>query len=100
MCRIYGRDPAQGPPSRVEHRALHPPEEWAGLMAATARAIREQSDVAYNARVVCPDGSSKHIRLVGHPVVNAAGEAVELIGTAIECTEQHRAERSSSAKEP
>ena len=31
MCRIHGRDPAQGPPPFEEDRALQPPDDWAGL---------------------------------------------------------------------
>jgi PAS domain-containing protein len=58
-------------------------------MESAERSVRERVDIDYTIPFVCPDGSSKHIRIVGHPVVNAAGEVFELFGTAIDITEQH-----------
>src|SRR2546421_7237169 len=35
--------------------------------------------------------SAKYIHVVGHPVVNASGDVIELVGTAMDVTEQHEA---------
>lgn len=91
LYRIAGRDPALGPPSIEEDRSLHPPEDWAGLTEAANRAARNRSRFEYNSRFVRPGGSFKNIRIVGHPVLNAAGEVVQLAGTTIDVTEQVQA---------
>lgn len=91
MCRIHGRDPAQGPPLFDEDRALHSPEDWAGLMAAAEKSIRDKTDIDYDSQLFFPDGSTKNIRIVAHPVVNSLGEVVQFVGTTIDVTEQHRA---------
>jgi formate hydrogenlyase transcriptional activator len=91
MCRIHGRDPGQGPPPFEEDRALQPPEDWAGLMAAAEKSIRDKTDIDYDSQLRFPDGSIKNIRIVAHPVVNSAGDVVQFVGTTIDVTEQHRA---------
>ncbi|HXA75500.1 MAG TPA: PAS domain-containing protein, partial [Candidatus Acidoferrales bacterium] len=91
MCRIHGRDPAQGPPPFEEDRALQPPEDWAGLMAAAEKSIRDKTDIDYDSQLRFPDGSIKNIRIVAHPVVNSAGDVEQFVGTTIDVTEQYRA---------
>jgi len=91
MCRIHGRDPAQGPPLFEEDRALQSPEDWAGLMAAAEKSARDKTDIDYDSQLLFPDGSTKNIRIVAHPVVNSAGDVVQFVGTTIDVTEQHRA---------
>jgi formate hydrogenlyase transcriptional activator len=91
MCRIHGRDPAQGPPLFEEDRALHSPEDWAGLMAAVEKSIRGKADIDYDSQLRFPDGSIKDIRIVAHPVVNSAGDVVQFVGTTIDVTEQYQA---------
>jgi PAS domain-containing protein len=78
--RISGLDPAKGP-SAEEIRALHTPEEWARLMGVIDRAMEDKADYQTDTELVLPDGSTKDIHIVGHPVVNASGEVVELVGT-------------------
>lgn len=90
MCRIHGRDPAQGPPLFEEDRALQSPENWAGLMAAAEKSARDKTDIDYESQLFFPDGSTKNIRIVAHPVVNSVG-VVQFVGTTIDVTEQHRA---------
>src|ERR1700678_2210373 len=91
MCRIHGRDPEQGPPSVEEDRALHSPQDWAGLMDAVQRAVRERVDVDYDSRLHFPDGATKYLHIVAHPVVDASGDVVEFVGTTADVTEQRNA---------
>ena len=90
-CRISGLDPAQGHPSVESERAAHPPEDWSRLMETVDRAIREKSDFQTESRLVFPNGSIKHLRMVGHPVLNAAGDVVELVGSTTDVTEAKQA---------
>jgi formate hydrogenlyase transcriptional activator len=94
MCRIHGRDPAQGPPLFEEDRALQSPEDWAGLLAAAEKSAREKTDIDYDSQLSFPDGSTKKIRIVAHPVVNSDGDVVQFVGTTIDITEQHRAKEA------
>jgi PAS domain S-box-containing protein len=91
LYRMARRDPAQGPPTIEEDRLLHPPEDWAGLIAAADNAVRSRSGFEYDSRFAFPDGSYKNIHIVGHPVLNDAGEVLELVGTTIDVTEQFQA---------
>jgi formate hydrogenlyase transcriptional activator len=91
MCRIHGRDPSQGPPLFEEDRSLQSTEDWAGLMAAAEKSARDKTDIDYDSQLIFPDGSTKNIRIVAHPVVNSDGDVVQFVGTTIDMTEQHRA---------
>jgi hypothetical protein len=39
-----------------------------------------------------PDGTTKYIQEIGHPVYDAAGEIVEFVGTDMDITDRKRAE--------
>lgn len=91
MCRIHGRDPSQGPPLFEEDRSLHSTEDWAGLMEAAEKSTREKTNIEYGSQLLFPDGSTKNIRIVAHPVINSDGDVVQFVGTTIDVTEQHRA---------
>jgi PAS domain S-box-containing protein len=43
-------------------------------------------------RIVLPDGTIRHLHTIGHPVLNASGDLVEFVGTAIDVTERKRGE--------
>src|SRR6201993_4202377 len=51
----------------------------------------QKTDYEANYRIVLPDGTIKHLRAVGHPVLNESGDLVEFVGTAIDVTEQAQA---------
>jgi PAS domain S-box-containing protein len=38
-----------------------------------------------------PDGTTKHVDSVGHPVLNSEGEVIQLVGTNVDVTEQYEA---------
>jgi signal transduction histidine kinase len=92
-CRMFELD--QGDPAsfQVFRDRIHPEdgprvdEEW-------ERAIRDKADVEAEYRVVLPEGGIRHLYSVGHPIVNASGEVVELVGTVMDVTERKRAERA------
>jgi PAS domain-containing protein len=53
--------------------------------------MREKTNIEYESQLLFPDGSTKNIRIVAHPVVNSDGDVVQFVGTTIDVTEQHRA---------
>jgi C4-dicarboxylate-specific signal transduction histidine kinase len=93
-CRISRFDPVKGHPTLDEYRRLHAPEDWEKLMEAFQRAIRDKADFETDSREVLPDGSVKFLHIVGHPVLNAAGEVVELVGSTMDVTERKQTEEA------
>ena len=92
MYRIFGFDPDPTPPSRMEVvRRLHP-EDALHHPRVVERAIRDGTDFEIDYRLLLPDGAAKYIHVVGHPVVNASGDVIELVGTAMDITERKRDE--------
>jgi PAS domain S-box-containing protein len=86
---LFGFDPAEGDVPLQAFRDRIIPEDRPRNIEAASRAIREKVDFEVVFRIALPDGSIKHIHSVGHPVVNSAGEVVELIGTHLDVTEQY-----------
>ena len=81
MCRIHGRDVAQGPPSIDEYRAFYRPEDWSGWLAAVQKSIQDKTGIDFDCRLELPNGLGKHIRTEGHPILGAAEEVTEIIGS-------------------
>jgi PAS domain S-box-containing protein len=89
--RIFGLDPDRKPPSYMEvARRLHP-EDSPYYTHVVEQAIRDRADFETDYRLLLPNGTAKYIHVVGHPVVNASGEVIELVGTVMDVTEQHEA---------
>jgi PAS domain S-box-containing protein len=91
--RLFGLDPRSDSPSfETAYQRIHP-EDRATFNKAVDRAIRERSDFEVDFRTVLPDGSTKYLRSVGHPVFNSSGELVEFVGTGMDVTERRLAEK-------
>lgn len=93
-CRISNFDPAKGHPTLEEYRQLHAAEDWEKLMEAFKYAIRNKLDFETDARETLADGTVKYLHIVGHPVLNAEGEVIELVGSTIDMTERKRTEEA------
>jgi PAS domain S-box-containing protein len=90
--RIYGFDPEEGMPvweKRLER--VHPADraKWQG---AIEQAIVEKSLYDVEFRTLLPCGAVKYIHTIGHPVLNAAGDLVQFVGTSTDITERKRGE--------
>jgi len=91
MFRIFGLDPGPTPPSYLDVVPRLHPEDAHHNTDVVERAIRDRTDFENDFRLLLPNAATKYIHVVGHPVVNASGDVVELIGTAMDVTEQHEA---------
>ena len=91
-CRISNFNPAGGHPTLEQYRQLHTPEDWDRLMEAFQRAIREKADFETDSREILADGTVKFLHIVGHPVLNAAGDVIELVGSTMDMTERKKTE--------
>jgi PAS domain S-box-containing protein len=91
--RLFGLDPESNSPSfEAAYQRIHP-EDRVTFDKAVERAIREKSDFEVDFRIALPDGSTKYVHSVGHPVFGASGEVVEFVGTGIDVTERRQAEK-------
>jgi PAS domain S-box-containing protein len=91
--RLFGLDPESDSASfDAAYQRIHP-EDRATFDKVLERAIRERSDFEVDFRTVLPDGSTKYLRSVGHPVFSASGELVEFVGTGMDITERRQAEK-------
>jgi PAS domain S-box-containing protein len=89
--RIFGLDPERTKPTfEIFLNRLHP-DDRESVQETLDRAIREQSDFERDYRVVRDDGTIRRVHVVGHPVINAAGQLTEFVGTHVDITEQHEA---------
>lgn len=92
MFRIHGFDPQQGPPtSEVFLERLHP-DDRESVRAIMLRAASERTEYEVEHRVIRPDGTTRHIHAIGHPVLNLSGNVVEYVGSAVDSTERKQAE--------
>jgi PAS domain S-box-containing protein len=91
MYRIFGLDPGLTPPSYLEVAQRLHPEDARHYTSVVEQAVRERTDFEIEFRLLLPNGAAKYIRAVGHPVVNVSGNVIELIGTAMDVTEQREA---------
>src|SRR5712671_2351624 len=89
MYRIFGLNPDPTPPLEVGRR-LHP-EDAPYFTEVVEQAIRDRTDFEADYRILLPNGGTKYIHAVGHPVLNASGDVIELVGTLMDVTEQHEA---------
>jgi len=92
-ARILGLDP-DGAPFSAKHldQIWHQDDREYATQTVDA-AMREKRSYELHVRVVRPDGSIRHVRCLGRPVFNAAGELVEYVGIMIDVTARKRAAR-------
>jgi PAS domain S-box-containing protein len=91
MYNLFGFDPGQGDVPLQAFRDRIFPEDRPRNIEAASRAIQYKADFEVDFRIAFPDGSTRRVHSVGHPVVNSDGEVVELIGTHLDVTEQFEA---------
>jgi PAS domain S-box-containing protein len=91
--RLFGLDPKNDSLSfETAYQRIHP-EDRAIFNREVEQAILNRSDFEVDFRTVLPDGSTKYVHSVGHPVFDASGELTEFVGTGMDITERRRAEK-------
>lgn len=87
--RIFGLDPATSKLTLDTVLSRTHPDDRSAFAETIQKAIRDASDFESDFRIILEDGSIRYIHVLGHPVKNAAGNAVEFVGTHMDVTEQH-----------
>ena len=92
--RIFGLDPQQGLPTRdLPLERIHP-DDRDKVLQAFERVIHQKVDSEAEYRIVLPDGTLKYAHSIGHPVLKANGDLVEIVGTTVDITERKRTEEA------
>jgi len=94
MFRLFGFDPQQGIPKWEQWVQRIHPEDRDKFTMAGDRTFLEKVHCDVEFRAVKPDGTVKHIHGIGHPVLGASGELVQVVGTMVDVTERKRADEA------
>src|SRR5713101_511007 len=90
--RLYGFDPEKGIPSFEEMVQRMHPEDRPRVVESAERANSAGKDFEAQFRLLLPDGTTRYVHGVGHPVFNASGATVEFVGILMDVTERRLAE--------
>jgi len=90
--RLYGFDPERGIPSFEEMIQRIHPEDRPRVAEIAERANCAGKDFEAHFRLLLPDGTTRYVHGVGHPVFNASGAPVEFVGILMDVTERRLAE--------
>jgi PAS domain S-box-containing protein len=90
--RLYGYDPERGIPSFEELVQRMHPEDRPRVVEMAETSNREGKDFEAHFRVVLPDGTTKYVYGVAHPVFNPSGDVGEFVGILMDVTERRRAD--------
>ncbi len=88
MFRIVGLPPSGNPPPMDKVAALFGPETWARIAEMFQAAGAGRTAIDGEFPLISNDGVERTVRIVGHPVIGAAGAILEFVGTVIDITEQ------------
>jgi PAS domain S-box-containing protein len=94
--RIFGYDPATEPTLEFIHQRTHP-EDRPLVQQVIDRVLQERRDFDFEHRLLMPDGSVKHIRVVGHASTQDEPGALEFVGAVTDISERKRAEEEHRA---
>ena len=90
--RIYEFEPDKNEHVWDERLKRIYPEDVPEWQAAVDRAIGEKSDYELEYRLILPNGTTKYVHLVGHPILNSSGDVVQFMGSVTDITERKHAE--------
>lgn len=88
--RIFGLDSRRGIPTREEALERIHPDDREIVKEAFERAVRDSVDSEAEYRLVHPDGTIRYAHSIGHPVLDANGILIEIVGTTADITERKR----------
>jgi PAS domain S-box-containing protein len=90
VFRVYEVDLQESPPAiELLLERVHP-EDRDRVRELRMKGARDKVEHVIDYRLLLPDGTIKYIHSIRHPVLNAAGDIVEFVGTSMDVTEQVR----------
>jgi DNA-binding NtrC family response regulator len=91
--RIFQYDRTTTPTVELILQRVHP-EEAAFVRQTIERASLDGTDFDFEHRLRMPDGSVKHLRVVGRPSKDESGKLLEFIGAVMDITERKQSEEA------
>ncbi len=91
---IMGFDPGEGVPSLQRFLEAVHPDDLPRLRERFQSVAGELTNYETEYRIIRPSGEVRDLRVIGHPVVDSAGNFLEYVGTSIDITERKRAEEA------
>jgi PAS domain S-box-containing protein len=92
VFRLFGFDPKEDAASAQAIQARIPPEDLQRLGDVVRQAVQEKgTHFEFDFRIALPDGATRRVHSVAHPVIGGDGEVSEIIGTHMDVTEQFAA---------
>jgi PAS domain S-box-containing protein len=86
--RIYELDPSLRPTLELMHGRIHP-ADLPAFEQTVRRAAEAVVDIDLEHRLLLPDGTVKHLQVVGH-VASPPGAPLEYVGTVMDATDRKR----------
>jgi PAS domain S-box-containing protein len=93
LLRIFGLDARTAHPNRETFFQLIHPEEQEGIRQKFDRAVEMRTHYEAEYRIIRADGALRYIEILGHPVLNEAGDLDEYVGTVMDITERRISEK-------
>jgi PAS domain S-box-containing protein len=90
--RIFELDAHEDSRTREAVSRLIHPEDWPRVNEAFEKSVHEKVDTSSEFKIRLPSGTVKHVHVIRHPVLNDAGDVVQVVGSVIDITERKRAE--------
>jgi PAS domain S-box-containing protein len=90
--RLYGFDPDRRVPLFEELLQRIHPEDRDQALATAESACRAGADFEMHFRIVLPDGVTRYVHGVGHPVFKPSAPIGEFVGILMDVTERRRAD--------
>ncbi len=95
IFRIFGIKPGEDVSSTDFFFSWFHPEDRERVQELFKRSEIQKTDYQEDHRIVLPDGTIKHLHVIGHPVLNESGDLIEFVGTAMDVTDRKRGEQAS-----
>ncbi len=92
--RVYGFDSNEGMSAWNKRLLRIHPDDRARRQQTIDQAIREKADYEVEYRIILPDGTIRHVRSVGHPVLDASANLLQFVGSSTDITERRLAEEA------
>lgn len=94
MHRIFGLDPEKDEMTQETVIARIHPDDRAFIDALREGRLSARADYEYDYRIVRPDGATRRLHSISHPVVADDGTLLEHVGTTMDVTERKEAEEA------
>ena len=91
--RIFRLDPGSQEPNFADVLLSIHPDDRPAFDDALQHAIADRQSYRLDLRILCPDGSEKHVHAQGTPICEpGSGEVIRILGTILDITERKRLE--------